>query len=323
LFSRPVIYHGQFGSAPFQTIYQRNAFGLSSSMLSLEWHLLWAFILSLSLFFPLAAAVSAAMAACSVVVAGLAAWRAPLPREAPYWCRGLVGGLFLAQPIVRGWHRIWGRLRQKRLPDRHATRSRGEPYLALRDTRRASTERLLYWENSKGRGREHLLNELVLLARRHGWLGDFEEGWALWDVRLVGDRWHDVTLRTATEELGNAKCPGRRFTRARIAAEPTSLAWVATWTCVAWCLAAVASRGAPVGAMALAAAMAAALWMEIRRSRRRCLDAACRLVAEAAEAAGLPSEIQTEIRTVLNLVRTTAGRRTELVATAANCANHE
>ena len=318
LFSKPVIYHGQFGSAPFQTIYQRNEFGLSSGLLSLEWHLLSMFVLSLSPLFPLAAGLSGLMLACSLSLASLAAWRAPLPRGAPYRCRGLIAGLFLAQPIVRGWHRIWGRLRQKRLPARHAAGARTGTYLAVADARASGTERLLHWENTKGRGREHLLSELVLLAKRHGWLGDFEEGWALWDVRLVGDRWHDVTLRTATEELGNAKCPGRRFTRARIAVEPTSLAWVATWACVTWCLAAVASGGAPVWALSLAAVLATALWIGIRRSRRHCLDAASRLVAEAAEVAELVSDSQKERRGVLNLVRTTAGRRPELVGTLGN-----
>ena len=102
----PRIYHGRFGSAAFQTIYREQVYGLRVWVTSLEWHAAALFLLMLGLLNPwwiAAPAVMWSITLCSVTKTGI---EAALPSGAPLWCRPLVMFLHLAQPVVRGGHRI-------------------------------------------------------------------------------------------------------------------------------------------------------------------------------------------------------------------------
>jgi glycosyltransferase involved in cell wall biosynthesis len=276
------IYYGPFGYAPFQVVYRHNEFGMWACVTWLEWHLIALFFLTLAvLYWPLAL-VSGAMWAATGALATSAAIKASLPKGAPRWCRPLVGALHVLQPIVRSWYRVTYNLRlwRPRLSNRF-----------LRAAPRAKTvsglARDLYWTSSRGAGRESLLTSTVDLARQHKWLGVFNNSWSPWDVRLVGDIWQTLSVHTVTEELGS----NRRFTRARIVAEPSLLNRVTTVAALVWASAALLSGSA----IALAAAIGAAGAVLVRNivTRRNCLRDAVALVARAGRIAQLvPYEAQ-------------------------------
>jgi hypothetical protein len=113
------------------------------------------------------------------------------------------------------------------------------------------------------------------------WLGVFNNAWATWDVKLVGDLWHTLQLHTATEELGS----GKRFTRARIIAEPTLVNRVVSIGALIWTTAALVTMQPIALALALLASLGAL--MQNLGSRRRCLGAALSLVARAGQCAEL------------------------------------
>ncbi|HEY8668644.1 MAG TPA: glycosyltransferase [Tepidisphaeraceae bacterium] len=275
----PVIYHGRHGSALFQTKHRGNQYSAWAYFTLLEWHGLALFILSLSLLCKPLALVSAAMWALTLVAAIRSAATAPLPRTAPWWCRPAIFGLYLAQPMVRAWHRYWYRLSHKNLPAHVA-----HDHLIKANLKRISHKHHdLYWNSTEYRGRDELLAALLAKAQLAGWAGDFEGGWTNWDVMLVGDLWNDITIHTATEELGWPK----RFTRARCSVHATAFAKVMIGAAIVWtAVAAVTMQLWPaVAALAVTGVLVAAK----RASERRCLKAVTRLVWRAGRKAKLQS----------------------------------
>src|SRR6185369_13601616 len=125
-------------------------------------------------------------------------------KRSPLWCRPLVFVMHLVQPITRAWHRYKYRWKNARLPklaiDPNA-QACAKP-ISLRDHD-------LYFNSREALGREQLLDEMVKQAAELKWHGDFLAEWQVHDVELLGDGWHDIRIRTATEELGWPK----RFTR--------------------------------------------------------------------------------------------------------------
>jgi hypothetical protein len=278
---RERIYYGTFGLAPFQTIYRHNEYGLWACVTWLEWHLLAMFFVALSLLFWPLAAISLSMWLATGVVTVNAALKASLPKGAPWWCRPLVALLHVFQPVVREWYRTTYDLRmwRPRLSRRYCT-VQNEPKVIsprIRD---------LYWSSNRGIGREALLQRVVEEAIHLKWLGVFNNAWATWDVKLVGDLWHTLFVHTVTEELGN----NERFTRARVAAQPTLVNRAVSCGALIWTAAALFSMQPIALAVALAASTAAL--MQNVNSRRRCLRAALSLVAHAGQRAGLePTDV--------------------------------
>jgi GT2 family glycosyltransferase len=269
------IYHGKFGDGLFQTIYRHNQYGVWSILMSLEWHMTATFLIALALMFPTLALVSAVMWAATLGMAIRSAVNAPLPRDARWWCRPVVAYLYFMQPIWRGWHRVTYLIRNKRCP-------------RLRDVahgaevkRMSACEQDLYWDNHHGTGREDLLRHVVQDAKTCGWAGDFDNAWADWDLKLVGDCWHDITIRVATEELGWQ----RRFTRARCTVRSTYFHRVTNAGAAIWCVPAVAAGSFWAMGIGLVACVLLLFWSV--SSRQNCLRTASQLLAWASVDADL------------------------------------
>ncbi len=272
-----IVYHGRFGSAPFQTIYRQRSYGWWAVCLSLEWHLLALFVLVLALLVGGLAVVSGTMWAITLAIAARAGWKATLPRGAPFWSRLVVGYLHLMQPIVRGWSRQRQAL-QRRMPPVIDPDARD----AERRVKRISISQSdLYWRSSQYRGREELLRELVSRVKESGWSGDYDNAWADWDLKLMCTPWHDATIRTATEELGWPE----RFTRARFELRPTVFNRALLGMAVAWTALALAAwrPEAALGGLVAGACLLVLDWS----SRRRCRRSLSALLAEAGKRAGL------------------------------------
>lgn len=271
----PKIYHGRYGSAPFQTIYRQMSYSMWCWTTSLEWHFLACTLLLLGILQPGFLLVAALMELCTLGNAIKYGIQAELPAGAPYWCRPLVMYLHVAQPIVRSWNRWLYRLRRKRLP----TSSQSIPFQTQK--RISSSVRDLYWENGSGLGREQLLTELEVEAPIQGWSGDFNLNWAQWDVELMGNIWHSIRIRTVTEELGWP----RRYTRARCSVLLTTTSRLMLCLLTAWTAIALISMqwwavGIGVSALFLVAGC-------LRWSAARCLDSVSKLLAITAVQAGL------------------------------------
>jgi hypothetical protein len=234
------------------------------------------FFLALGFMFWPLALVSVVMWSGSLLLAVDAAVKAKLPKGAPWWARPLVGILYLIQPPIRAWYRATYDLRlwRPRL---------SQSYYDIEQEAKviSSGERDLYWMSDRGLGREALLHQIVEEAKRLGWLGVFNNGWATWDVKLVGDLWHTLLVHTVTEELGS----NRRFTRARVTAQPTIFNRVVSIASLIWTIAALVDFR-PLPLMLAMLASAAALLQNVR-SRRTCLRAAISLVARVGRAVGL------------------------------------
>lgn len=272
-----IVYHGQFGLGLFQTIYRHNRFGAWAVVMSLEWHLAAAFLLaSAVLIWPLAM-LSAVLWLLTLGLAVQSACYAPLTAKAPWWCRPLVGYLYLMQPLWRGWYRLTHLLRHKRLPDVPSPAKRGRPVVK----RISVTQRDVYWSSEQNLGREALLERLVEQAKQFGWTGDFANAWSSRDFKLVGDRWHDIFCVTATEELGWP----RRFTRLRSQVKPTKFAQVLIAAALFWSLAAAISGN--LWALAAGALACGYLLIRMNRSRHHCLKAITRLAIHAGRLAKL------------------------------------
>jgi glycosyltransferase involved in cell wall biosynthesis len=266
------VYYGTFGFAPFQSIYRHNEYGTWACVTWLEWHAVAVFFLALGFLFWPFVLVSITMWSGSAALAIYAASAAVMPKDAPWWCRPLVGVLHLVQPPIRAWYRatydlrLW---RPKLNPSYYQFHPAGRSISPhVRD---------FYWISELGDGRETLLQEIVDEAKTVGWLGVFNNAWETWDVKLVGDLWHTLLIHTATEELGKNK----RFTRLRMTAKPTLVNRTLSFASLAWTVAALMSLQPIALGLALAAS-AAALFQNVR-SRQTCLDAATGLVMHAAE----------------------------------------
>jgi GT2 family glycosyltransferase len=198
--TRPIIYHGLFGTGFFQSIYVANP-GLTLLVVtSLEYH----FLLTLPLL-VLGAVVSplGTIGMASLVVSlGMcvaAAVQADLPPERTrWWSRPLVALLFLLQPVVRGWARHRNHLAGQRTPlnERETLDS-----LSL-ESSKTDLGLVRYW--SEGAiDRTAFLRRLLERLDERSWQNKPDGGWSRHDVEIYGSRWALLRLTTAVEYLAN------------------------------------------------------------------------------------------------------------------------
>jgi hypothetical protein len=176
---------------------------------------------------------------------------------------------------MRSWHRIAHRIAGRR--------SRKElPAEAVSNLKAITACQFdLYWQSRHGVGRGELLHALAEKGAAEGWRGDYQAEWHPHDIELIGDCWHDVRIRTATEELGGP----HRFTRARCTLHLTWTAYLAATAGMLWA-AAASLIGNPL-ALGVSAALLLGVMSAVSISRRRVRNAVAGLLARAGVACGL------------------------------------
>jgi GT2 family glycosyltransferase len=278
----PVIYHGRFGTELFPAIYRSRGVSSMAYFTLLEWHAGAVMALLLAVLYPPMALVAGGMWLLTLVPVVRAGVTAPLHAGAPWWSRPLISILHLVQPVVRAWHRNKFRLSRTRLPRGAPGAARAMNQLARRRTKRMGVCTFdLYWTSARGGGREQLLEHTVQAAQEQGWAGDFHCNWDAHDLLLMGDKWHGMEVRTASEELGG----GKRFTRARVRLRATPLAIVVAAGVTLWAALACARHvpwGEWVGLIACTL-----LAGRLLLSRHRCRRAAAMLLLDAGRRADL------------------------------------
>jgi len=196
LLTPPIIYHGLFGTAFFQTLY--SAEPASSLMLctSLEYHILITLpLLVLSVPFHFLWPVGLCSFLVSAGVCVTAAAQADLPKnKRRRWSRPLVALLFFLQPIVRGWARYRGRLSLRPTPEA-AEKQLASLQLQAKGPPQGCT---FYW-SKRHIDRIAFLNAILARLDREGWPSKADQGWCDYDVEIYGSRWSRLQLTVAAE----------------------------------------------------------------------------------------------------------------------------
>ncbi len=208
-FRPPIIYHGPFGGALFQSIYSRPPSSMLLMLTSFEYHVLITLPLLVMgtvarSFLTLGvASLLASLGLC--VMAGV---QAPIPRnKRKPWSRPLVALLFFLQPVVRGMARYQERLRL------------GQASLASRETldtlelkqRQSRFDEVTYW-STNGRDRFAFIAAVVRALDAMSWENRTDAGWSDYDVEVRGGRWCHLQLITAGEDHGG----GRQLIRCKL-----------------------------------------------------------------------------------------------------------
>ena len=197
----PIIYHGVFGSAFFQSIYAPSPSMFLMLMTSLEWHVLVTLpLLTLGVAFagvkfPLLLPLGIASALASLILCVVAGAQADIPSaKRVRWSRPLVALLFFLQPIWRGWARYSERLLLRQTPlAAHETLDT----LSLKRTKQ-SFGTVGYWADTPV-DRMDFLGAILRELDRQGWQNKSDNGWSEFDVEIYGSRWCRLQLITAAE----------------------------------------------------------------------------------------------------------------------------
>jgi glycosyltransferase involved in cell wall biosynthesis len=193
------IYHGPFGSALFQSVYERSPSGLASLSLMPEWYLLIGFLGSLvllgSLWAPLLMLWPLLAFACALPIAQaiMSARRARFPRAtgSPFARSkryALTAALHLVQPLAR----LLGRLNHGLRPWRTRGPSSGA----------AMFQKHTVWSET-WQVPQRVVRSLLSEIRSSGGVvvpgGDFDD----WDLEVRGGLFGSVRIRMAVEEHGS------------------------------------------------------------------------------------------------------------------------
>ena len=204
----PIIYHGVFASAFFQSIYASPPSMFLMLMTSLEWHVLVTLplmtlgVAGAGVKFPLLLPLGIASALASLTLCIVAGKQAEIPKaKRTFWSRPLVAWLFLVQPIMRGWARYSERIMLEQTPlSAHET-------LDTLDLKRRHDERFQmvgYWADYPV-DRMEFLGAILRELDRQGWQNKTDNGWSEFDVEIYGSRWCHLQLITATEHHQGGK----------------------------------------------------------------------------------------------------------------------
>jgi glycosyltransferase involved in cell wall biosynthesis len=205
-FTKPIIYHGMFGTGLFQCIYPKRYSPWAGLLGSLEWLAVTLFVFVLSI--PLASLrlIPLIMFGATLIV-GLA-YMAQAKIETKYDsipARLLLLYLTVMQPWRRAWARYFTWLRGKRTPRAViATRERS-PHM---NVGWMASGHLSFWSET-GLERSHLLVKTEELLDEEGWKFSLDTGWTNWDMHIFASRWWNLRLRSMTEIYPH----GRRLTR--------------------------------------------------------------------------------------------------------------
>ena len=203
------VYHGIWGTAPFQSVYERAPNAWSALPLLPEWYLLLALLTGLALLRPLWAplglfvVLATGAFAASVAQAVLSARRAvfhhpPPSRFADLRLRALVAALHLLQPLAR----LLGRMRNGLTP----WRTRGRNVFAAPKARRFA-----FWQRTWRSGDDRL-RALQRQLEADGAIVRPGSAYDRWDLEVRGGLCGSVNGLMAIEEHG----AGRQLVRFRL-----------------------------------------------------------------------------------------------------------
>ena len=221
-FRRPMIYHGIFGAAWFQTLYQATPVTMLMHATTLEYHVLVTLpLVFLSAAWPLVAPLAITSLTVSIGTSFMAAAQATLPpAKERFWSRALITILFFLQPIVRGWARYRGRLTQRTMPEAVTSWLQSLEYQA------SEAQREVRYLTAQGVTRLALLDAILQRLDEQQWQHKADAGWSAYDVEVYGNRWCSLQLITVSEAAGE----GSYRIKCRLTTVSSLLAKLTLWT---------------------------------------------------------------------------------------------
>ena len=233
------VYHGTWGSALFQSLYEPASDPLKTLPVMPEWYLLVATLGGISALgilwnpllwgLPFFAAALAAPILVALNSAGHAVSDTGYSRSRQLKCRLITTGLHLAQPLAR----LWGRLQFGQSP----WRRRCAPAFALPFPRKLE-QWSETWHSIESRleAIETALRKSDAISKRGG---DFDH----WDLEVRSGLFGTARLQAMVEEHGG----GKQLTRFRIWSRPSRLALLTTAALVLLCGLAISSAAHDIG----------------------------------------------------------------------------
>ena len=219
----PIIYHGLFGSALFQTLYAAAPAGMLFFFTSIEYYVLVVLpLLVLAMAFGLFTHLAITSLLLPIGVCTAAAYQADLPRRKKrIWSRPLVALLFGLQPLVRGWARYHGRLT---LRDTPISDCESLDSVSMKD-REQKFDEVRYWVEN-GLQRLTFLDAVLHQLETNGWQHRTASGWNRFDLEIYGSRWSRLQLTTVSEIYRD----GKQLIRCGLKPSWTLLAQTAFWS---------------------------------------------------------------------------------------------
>jgi len=279
LSTRPVIYHGVFGSGLFQTLYEPKGSLVAYLPLSFEWMLGAFAALGAGFAFAPMFAVGAAMLLTTMAFVGHRVSQAKLPKAHDhFFSRFIIAMLTLAQPIIRGKARYQTLMDLRRAGRKGATRGNmavlGLPEEAnlpkytvwqkVKDTasifRRGFRFHRFFWNNASLE-REDVLDHILRVLRTLNVSHSTDSGYSAsnstpWDLRVQPGLMTAMKLRATVEHHGGDK----RFVRLAGSIVPTGFALTLTGVFLAAGLSCLAFKALIPAAVCGGAALLSALW---------------------------------------------------------------
>jgi len=284
LFAKPVIYHGLWGSAGFQPMYDPGDGGVLTFLpRAMEWHFALLALAALGLFFPWALALLGLgiaytggyciTCARKANVDVLEATHGPATFVRRLKWRATIGWLHFLEPLARDWGRLKGGLapwRTVQTPDRPIRRP-SRWWQRLHPFRR--TVRWTYPGNM-GLEKHAILNGITRRLTQMGCAVGWNPVSEAWDLKIRRGTLGETTLSAVVEHHGGPK----RLARVRtVTRPPNALFWL--YGILLALTGAVAGLGAlPPAAIALPACLAI-LWVAPIVEANR-LEAAIRYAAD-------------------------------------------
>lgn len=221
--NKPIIYHGTFATAFFQTLYRAEPSSALMFFTTLEYHVLVTLpLLVLSVPFRQLLPVGIASALISIAICIAAGLQADLPRNKKrFWSRPLVALLFFLQPVVRGWARYQGRLSVRPTPP---AAYESLESIQLKD-QQVDTGRVEYWSDV-WTDRLDFVRNILMRLEEQGWQFKTDTGWSEFDVEIFGNRWTNLQLTTVAEP----HCGEKQMFRCRLRTSWSLPAKVAFWS---------------------------------------------------------------------------------------------
>jgi GT2 family glycosyltransferase len=209
LLTRPRIYQGVFGSAPFQALYQPAPGWLAYLHQTPEWYALLGVLVLLSAFAPWLLLVPLGvltLQTVQVLRAAAVAWLDPgLSRWERWKRRGLIALLHFLQPLARAWGRLRGGLGPFRLagtPPGDGAVPTDLPVRLHHGLQRRLT--LAFWGQA-GQEKDAFLKRLMERLQASRCVTVPNSGWEAWDLRVNQGLVAGARLLAAVEDHGGPK----------------------------------------------------------------------------------------------------------------------
>ena len=205
-FTKPIIYHGIFGTGLFQCIYPKRYSPWAGLLSSLEWLGVTLFVFFLSIPLPGLRLIPLIMFGLTLLVGLIYMAQARIETKYDSMpARLLLLYLTIMQPWRRAWARYFTWLRGKRTPPAVISAREKSPHMSVGWM---AAGHLSFWSES-GLERSHLLVKIEELLETEGWKFSLDTGWTNWDMHIFASRWWNLRLRSMTEIYPH----GRRLTR--------------------------------------------------------------------------------------------------------------